>query len=83
MLDGLHHQADPGAPVSGQLEPGDYDPLSRDWHRALDHFEASTFIKKTLGDDYARVYAACRRDEAGTQARTITDYEYAAYLLRF
>jgi glutamine synthetase len=83
MLDGLERKAKPGAPVSGQLEPGDYDPLSRDWHRALDHFEASDFVRTAFGDEYARVYAACRRNEADKQARAITDYEYAAYLLRF
>ena len=46
---------------------------------AVDHFEQSSFVRETLGDDVAEHYAHFYRSEQKAYERAVTDWERRRY----
>ena len=74
--------SDPGPPAEGHVQPKPGQWLPVEWNAALDRFEQSAAAKRIFGDDFHRVYCACRRSEAAVFNAAITDLEYRTYLRR-
>lgn len=79
-LDGLDAGEEPPPPVRGEAraEPGGGLPLT--WLYAIEEFEGSEFMRRALGPQLARVFAAMKRQELETLLAKVTDAEYDAYL---
>lgn len=84
MLAGLHHG------ISGRREPG---PMVREsqvieelitfpvsWPQALDAFAAGRVLPNYLGEEFCRVFAICRREEAHRFRSEISNRDYQWYL---
>ncbi|MCB9957818.1 MAG: glutamine synthetase [Rhodospirillaceae bacterium] len=82
ILKGLEASREPPEPLDGQVEPTDGDRLPTDWASALARFETSAVAQEIFGEDFHRVYTACRKSELGVFNATITDLEYRTYLRR-
>jgi glutamine synthetase len=84
LLAGVHHgltnKIDPGPPFEGNAG-ADYDPdLPFRPRRALERLQAGGPLTDYIGEDYARVYAACKLAELDSFESEISDREYAWYL---
>ena len=80
ILAGLEKQADPGPPVSGNAYASTAPHLPLTWEKAIARFRKSSFIADCLGEDYRKLYAACKMQEKTLFERMISDVEYNAYL---
>jgi glutamine synthetase len=84
LLAGVHHglanAIDPGPPFEGNAGAS-YDPdVPFRPRRALERLQAGGPLTGYIGEDYARVYAACKLAELDSFESEITDREYAWYL---
>jgi glutamine synthetase len=77
---GLAEKIDPGPPFEGNA--GDaYDPeVPFRPRRALERLQAGGPLADYLGEEYLRVYAACKLAELDSFESEISDREYAWYL---
>lgn len=86
VLAGMHHgmeqQVSPGEPLAMDGDASAFEPLATEWRSAIDQFAGSNFIAAYFGEEYQRVYAACKGAEQQTFARTVTGFESKTYLHR-
>lgn len=71
------------APADPQLPGADMsrlDRLPRDWPSAVDAFETGATMAKVFAPELRGPLAACKRQEAETFARRVSDFEYESYL---
>ncbi len=80
MLRGLERGADPGEPVEGEALEGHGTALPNHWPAAIAAFDASRFIRDTLGAEFQRVYALMKWQEMNRLLGRVTDAEYDTYL---
>lgn len=80
ILAGLDGKTDPGRPVKGNAYASRAATLPLTWDKALARFRKSDFIADCLGEDYRKLYAACKIQEKTLFDRMISDVEYNAYL---
>ena len=80
MLYGLETACDPGPPIEDAAPPEDERALPVTWIAAIEAFERSAFVKDALGDEFARVYAAMKRQEMNGLLERVSDVEYDTYL---
>ena len=80
MLRGLERKSDPGEPVEGEPRKGQGTALPAHWPAAISAFEASRFMRQTLGAEFQRVYALMKWQEMNRLLERVTDAEYDAYL---
>ncbi|MEL6979421.1 MAG: glutamine synthetase family protein [Pseudomonadota bacterium] len=80
MLYGLEEAVDPGPPVEGDAAAGGAPALHHDWQGAVEEFGGSPIAARVLGEEYVRVYTACRRDEIRQWASLVSNVEYRTYL---
>ncbi|WP_241911715.1 glutamine synthetase family protein [Telmatospirillum siberiense] len=83
MLAGAHYG------IANQIEPGaqmvsdddeEFERLSCNWDDGIEAFAESEFVSQYLGDDYQKLYAACKTQELNEFRLRVTDVEYDAYL---
>ena len=79
-LDGIEKGTDPGAAASGDLDEQDVPHLSDDWDDALDAFDASTWAKEALGEEFCRNFSVVKRFEYDTYRRTVPETERKSYI---
>lgn len=78
---GLENESAPGDPLTdGDGSEG--ARLHHDWTNAVDDFEESAIVHGIFGDEYVRVYTACRRHEIAMLSTMISDAEYKTYLYK-
>ena len=80
MLRGIERDADPGEPVAGEATPDHGGQLPTNWPAAIAAFEASRFMRETLGHELHRCYALMKRQEMTRMLERVTDAEYDTYL---
>lgn len=78
-LYGIENKLEPTPAVEGEAQVEQPD-LPANWDAALAAFEQSEFIKRYLGEDFAELYASCKRGEKSEFDRRVTRLEYDAYL---
>jgi glutamine synthetase len=78
---GLTHFCDPGreVPEGTRLEKEEIT-LATEWGAALNAFENAAILPAYLGEEYARLFAAIRRDEYEQFQATISNLDYEWYL---
>ena len=76
---GLETKSDAGQPLTNG-DGSEGERLHHDWTSALDEFEGSAIACGVYGEEYVRVYTACRRAEVAKLATMISDAEYKTYL---
>ncbi|QIE56260.1 glutamine synthetase [Pikeienuella piscinae] len=76
MLEGIDTDIAPGPPAAGATPPEGAGVLPGDWGEAIRAFESSEFISAALGPEFARVYAAMKRQEADGFAARVSDVEH-------
>ncbi len=79
-LEGLEAGEEPPMPVEGEAGKADGLELPLDWDWALEEFEKSDRMRRALGEELHRVFAAMKRQEQATMFARITDAEFDAYL---
>ncbi len=79
IADGLEANTDPGAALM-QGDGSEGARLHHDWTNAVDEFEQSSNARRIFGDEYVRVYTACRRHEIAQLSTMISEAEYKTYL---
>ena len=80
ILHGLDNESDAAPPTTG----GSADQeriLAGDWLSARRDFEASAFVPEYLGKPFHQAFGAIKRFEQDEFNRTITAFEYDAYLV--
>lgn len=80
-LHGMDGEIDPGAPIDAG-NPDTSENVSPEWAPSLRRFAESGFIPDAFGEEYARVYLACRTAEYTRFACHVSDFDYATYLGR-
>jgi glutamine synthetase len=80
VLYGLERHCDPGRPAEGDARAAEGRMLPITWPSAIAAFEQSDFIREALGAEFARVYAAMKRQEMERLLQRVTDAEYDTYL---
>ena len=79
-LDGIEKGTDPGAAASGDLDEQDVPRLPDDWGDALDAFDASTWAKEALGEEFCRNFSVVKRFEYDAYRRTVPETERKSYI---
>ncbi len=78
---GLTHLCDPGAAVpEGSGIEEEVISLPTEWGAALQAFENAAILPAYLGEEYARLFAAIRRDEYEKYQAVISNLDYEWYL---
>ncbi len=85
VLAGVHHgltqECDPGPMIAEMTVMGDEEvTLPTQWLSALDVMDAATVLPKYLGEEYCRVFSACRRAEADLFLSEVSNRDYEWYL---
>jgi len=79
IAQGLENKIDAG-PALTDGDGSEGERLHHDWTSALEEFEGSAIARTIYGEEYVRVYTACRRAEIAKLATMISDAEYKTYL---
>jgi len=84
VMAGIHHgitnQLDPG-PMVAEKQKIEYEvTLPVRWSKALDVFQAGQVLPKYFGEEYHRLFEACRREESDLFHAQISDRDYEWYL---
>jgi glutamine synthetase len=84
VMAGIHHgitnQVEPG-PMVREREEIEYEPtLPQRWSQALEVFKKGKILPAYLGEEYHRVYGACKQEECNIFHAQITDRDYEWYL---
>ncbi|MGD9537970.1 MAG: glutamine synthetase family protein [Alphaproteobacteria bacterium] len=80
-LDGIRNRIEPGPAAAGDLDvDGAVERLPDDWGRALDAFEASSWVKQALGAVFVKNYGTVKRHEYDEWRRTVTAEERDSYI---
>ena len=84
MLAGIHHglsskcEPPPITPAGAELEYEVTVPIR--WPQALDAFDAGRLLRPYLGEDYARLFSDCRREEEANYNAEIPTMDFEWYL---
>lgn len=76
VLEGIENDTPPGPPAEGATPPPGAAVLPGDWNHAIQLFENSDFVNEALGQEFTRVYAAMKRQEADSFADRVSDVEH-------
>jgi glutamine synthetase len=79
-VDGVARQLDPGPPTTAIYEPPverEIVPLSL--AEALDAFDADSFLRERLGEQFAQAFTAIKRNEWRRFQLAVTDWELREY----
>lgn len=79
---GIHNRLEPPPAVSGNGYCADAPALAADWLTAIDRFEASAWIRDSLGDTFQHAYAAIKRTEHRAWQAEVGAQDWAWYLDR-
>ncbi|GMG83494.1 glutamine synthetase family protein [Paralimibaculum aggregatum] len=79
-LAGLEAGLAPPPPVPAEADLGDGLPLPLTWIEAERALAESPFVARWLGAEFARIFAAIKRQERATLLARVPDTEYDAYL---
>lgn len=79
-LIGLETKADPGPESHGLTRSPSAPPLPIAWSSAVEKFSRSEIIRKIFGEEFQRLYTACKHQEISEMRKRISDVEYDAYL---
>jgi glutamine synthetase len=77
---GIKHRCDPGAMVEQHDVIRPKRRIPNRWDAAIDRFQRSKILPSYLGEDYCRVYAVNRRDEARRFHNVISNVDFDWYL---
>ena len=84
LMAGLHHgitgRRDPGPMVREREVLPEVTTFPVSWPQALDAFRDARILPGYLGEDFCRVFAICRREEANRFRSEITNRDYQWYL---
>lgn len=80
ILEGLETGRMPPPPVEGNAYNVPLPQLSDDMDDAIDDFERSDFIRRLLGTELRRIFAAIKREELAAFDNEITPLERSTYL---
>ncbi len=80
VLYGLENELEAAEPVTGGSQDRDRE-LAADWLSATRDFENSTFVRDYHGAPFQEAFSAVKRYEQDEFNRTITSFEYDAYLV--
>ena len=84
VLGGIHHgltrRIEPGPPTTGNAYKQHPPSLPSNWLDALRALAGAEVLPGYLGDDYCRIYGACKRGELAAFNAHITPTEYDWYL---
>lgn len=84
VLAGIHHgltrRCDPGPMVPSGAVIDEIITLPTRWEQALDAFERGSVLRGYLGEEFARIYAICRRGECERFHAEIGRQDYEWYL---
>ncbi len=84
VLAGIHHglanHIDPGPIERGDAYARARAPLPRRWNAALGALEQGDILKRYLGEEYMRVFAAARRFESDAFHAVVQPLDYEWYL---
>lgn len=84
VLAGMHHgisnKVSPPPAAGIETKPETDDGLPTKWHRALDVLAGSEVMADYFGDEYCKVYVACKRDEMESFMSEPSPREYEWYL---
>lgn len=76
MLEGIEAGLEAGAPASGDEPPPGAPRLIGGWREAIQVFDDSDFVVDALGEEFARVYTAMKRQEWEGFASRVSDVEH-------
>jgi glutamine synthetase len=84
VMAGIHHgitnQLDPG-PMVAEKQKVEYEvTLPVRWSKALDVFQAGQVLPKYFGEEYHRLFEACRREESDLFHAQVSNRDYEWYL---
>jgi glutamine synthetase len=84
VMAGIHHgianQLEPG-PMVAERQKVDYEiTLPVRWSKALDAFHAGQVLPRYFGEEYHRLYEACKREESDLFNAQVSNHDYAWYL---
>ncbi len=80
-LDGIESASEPPPPITGDAYEIDVPQLPTSWGRAIDAFEEGAEVfAKTFDPLFARLYAACKRQEWETFGARMSEFEINSYL---
>lgn len=78
---GLEHQGDPGEPIRGNAyERKRTRQIPTSWCDALHAFDQAKILPKLLGEDFCKLYAACRRAEYDRFEARVSPLEFEWYM---
>lgn len=84
VLAGIHHgisnKVEPAPMVKERSSVDETVTLPTRWPLSLDAFDKAKILPKYIGEEYHRVFAACRREEADRFQSEVTDRDYEWYL---
>ena len=80
MHHGISRECDPGRMVQEHEEVEYKATLPLRWPLALDAWDAGAILPKYLGEEYHRVFAACRREEEDKFHAEVTNRDYEWFL---
>ena len=78
--DGMMNKIDPGPPFTGNVYNTKAKRLPNAWETALDLFEVSKFIEKYFGNNFRKMYLACKLQELDIIDRQVSSLEYETYM---
>ena len=80
VIEGIAQQLDPGEPIEGDgyEQPG--KPLPLYLPQAIELFEASDFIERSLGKELRRIYSLSKWQENAEFRTRISELEYQSFL---
>jgi len=84
VMAGIHHgitnQIDPG-PMVAEKQKIEYEvTLPVRWSKSLDVFQAGQVLPKYFGEEYHRLFEACRREESDLFHAQVSNRDYEWYL---
>lgn len=77
---GITHQIEPPAPIEGNAYDQQEISLPGNLRDALRELESSGMMRDYFGDDFLRIFIACKEHELEQFEQTISDLEYTWYL---
>ncbi|NAX23588.1 glutamine synthetase [Vibrio sp. V39_P1S14PM300] len=80
ILDGIKQQSQAPEPIDGDATLLDLPSLPISWDGALQAFAASEFLRKSLGEEFCKVYLAAKKHEQERFSAQVSPLEYQWYL---
>lgn len=81
-MDGIKNRLSPVKSANSESQEQQAENLPETLKDAIEIFENSSWIKKVLGEEFCRQYAAAKKNEWLRYTRQITDWEVQEYLYR-